>query len=82
MIGFVDRHYNHAESSYPLAHNLVASHYVSGAVRFPVAARLYRRSNIPIPIVVDEHPGIRHERVRTDELAQGHVPSTSSGQAP
>lgn len=43
LFEYVDRHYNHGEDSYPLAHNLVTSHYVSGAVRFPVAARLYRR---------------------------------------
>jgi SRSO17 transposase len=39
----IDRHYNHSSNTYPLAHNLVTSHYVSGAVRFPVDARLYRR---------------------------------------
>jgi SRSO17 transposase len=39
----VDRHYNHGNCQYPLAHNLVTSHYVSGAVRFPVDADVYRR---------------------------------------
>ena len=39
----IDRHYNHGNNSYPLAHNLVTSHYVSGAVRFPVDLRLYQR---------------------------------------
>ncbi len=39
----MDRHYNHDDGQYPLAHNLVTSHYVSGAVRFPVDALLYRR---------------------------------------
>lgn len=39
----VDRHYDHSEDRYPLAHNLVTSHYISGAVRFPVDVRLYRR---------------------------------------
>jgi SRSO17 transposase len=43
LFEYVDRHYNHGEDSYPLAHNLVTSHYVSGAVRFPVDMRLYRR---------------------------------------
>lgn len=43
LFEYVDRHYDHGEGSYPLAHNLVTSHYVSGAVRFPVDARLYRR---------------------------------------
>jgi hypothetical protein len=39
----VDHHYDHGDSSYPLAHNPVTSHYVSGAVRFPVDLRMYRR---------------------------------------
>jgi hypothetical protein len=39
----VEKHYNHGIRSYPLAHNLVTAHYVSGAVRFPVDFRLYRR---------------------------------------
>ena len=40
----VDRHDNHGEDTYPLAHNPVTSHYVSGPVRFPVALRFSRRS--------------------------------------
>ncbi len=43
LFEYVDRHYNHGENSYPLAHNLVTSHFVSGAVRFPVDLRQYRR---------------------------------------
>jgi len=43
LFEYVDRHYNHGEDTYPLAHNLVTSHYISGAVRFPVDSRLYRR---------------------------------------
>ena len=43
LFEYVDRHYNHAEDTYPLAHNLVTSHYVSGAVRFPVDLCQYRR---------------------------------------
>jgi SRSO17 transposase len=39
----VDRHYNHSDGTYPLAHNPVTSLYVSGPVRFPVGLRLYRR---------------------------------------
>jgi hypothetical protein len=39
----VDRHYNHGDNTYPLAHNPVTSHFVSGAVRFPVDLGLYRR---------------------------------------
>jgi SRSO17 transposase len=43
LFEYIDRHYNHGDSTYPLAHNLVTSHYLSHAVRFPVDARLYRR---------------------------------------
>jgi SRSO17 transposase len=43
LFEYVDRHYDHSEDRYPLAHNLVTSHYLSGAVRFPLAVRLYRR---------------------------------------
>jgi hypothetical protein len=43
LFAYVDRHYNHSDASYPLAHNPVTSHYVSGPVRFPVDLRLYRR---------------------------------------
>jgi DDE superfamily endonuclease len=39
----VDRHYNHGDGTYPLAHNPVTSFYVSGAVRFPLDLRRYRR---------------------------------------
>lgn len=43
LFEYVDRHYHHGEDTYPLAHNPVTSHYVSGSVRFPVDLRLYRR---------------------------------------
>lgn len=43
LFEYIDKHYNHGNHSYPLAHNLVTSHYVSGAVRFPVDWYLYRR---------------------------------------
>lgn len=43
LFEYIDRHYDHCEGTYPLAHNLVTSHYLSGAVRFPVDYYLYRR---------------------------------------
>lgn len=43
LFDYVDNHYNHSNGQHPLAHNLVTSHYVSGAVRYPVDASLYRR---------------------------------------
>jgi SRSO17 transposase len=43
LFDHVDRHYNHGDGPYPLAHNPVTSFYVSGPVRFPLGLRLYRR---------------------------------------
>jgi hypothetical protein len=43
LFDYVDRHYNHGDDTYPLAHNPVTSHYLSGPVRFPVDLRVYRR---------------------------------------
>jgi DDE superfamily endonuclease len=43
LFDYVDRHYNHGDGTYPLAHNPVTSFYVSGLVRFPLGLRLYRR---------------------------------------
>ena len=43
LFDYVDRHYDHGDDTYPLAHNPVTSHYVSGPVRFPLDLRLYRR---------------------------------------
>jgi hypothetical protein len=43
LFDYVDRHYNHGDGTYPLAHNPVTSFYVSGPVRFPLDLRLYRR---------------------------------------
>ena len=43
LFEYIDRHYNHSNSTYPLAHNLVTSHYLSGAVRFPIDFEVYRR---------------------------------------
>ena len=43
LFEYIDHHYNHGDNTYPLAHNPITSHYVSGPVRFPVDLRLYRR---------------------------------------
>lgn len=43
LFDYVDNHYNHSNGQHALAHNLVTSHYVSGTVRYPVDASLYRR---------------------------------------
>ena len=43
LFDHIAKHYNHGDGTYPIAHNPVTSHYVSGAVRFPLDLRLYRR---------------------------------------
>ena len=43
LFAYVDRHYNHSDGTYPLAHNPVTSFYVSGSLRIPLEIRLYRR---------------------------------------
>jgi SRSO17 transposase len=43
LFEYVDRHYDHCDGSYPLAHNLVTTHYLSGTVRIPVHYEVYRR---------------------------------------
>ena len=43
LFDYVDRHYDHGDDTYPLAHNPVTSHDVSGPVRLPLDLRLYRR---------------------------------------
>ena len=40
LFAYVDRHSNHTDSTAPLAHNLVTSLSVSGAVRVPLDLRL------------------------------------------
>jgi SRSO17 transposase len=59
LFAYVDRHYNHGDDTYPLAHNPVTSHYISGPVRFPVDLRLYRRYE---------------ECTRWEEFVHKHVP--------
>lgn len=43
LFEYIDKHYDHSSNTYPLAHNVVTSHYLSGAVRFPLDFELYRR---------------------------------------
>src|SRR4029450_9939903 len=72
LFDYVDRHYNHGDTTYRLAHNPVTSHYVSGPVRFPVDLRLYRRYEevTQWPTIVQKHfpdrviPTKKKERTR------------------
>jgi len=59
LFEYIDHHYNHGNNTYPLAHNPITSHYVSGPVRFPVDLRLYRRYE---------------EVTRWEEFVQKHFP--------
>src|SRR6266850_112897 len=42
MFEHIARHYDHSDGSYKLAQNPVTSHYVRGAISFPVAFRAYQ----------------------------------------
>lgn len=59
LFEYIDHHYNHGDATYPLAHNPITSHYVSGPVRFPIDLRLYRRYE---------------ESTRWEEFVQKHFP--------
>jgi SRSO17 transposase len=59
MFEYVDRHYDHCEGRYPLGHNLVTTHFVSGAVRLPLDVRMYRRYE---------------EQTRWEEFVRTHFP--------
>jgi SRSO17 transposase len=43
LFEYIARHYDHCDNTYPLAHDIVTSHYLSDAVRFPVDFAVYRR---------------------------------------
>lgn len=43
LFEYVDKHYDHSEAKYSMAHNVVTTFYISGAVRFPLDLRIYRR---------------------------------------
>ena len=59
LFEYVDRHYDHCEGRYPVGHNLVTTHFLSGAVRFPLDVRLYRRYE---------------EKTRWEEFVRTHFP--------
>ncbi len=41
MFEHIAKHYDHSEGNYKLAHNPVTSHYVRGAISFPIDFRTY-----------------------------------------
>ncbi len=59
LFAYVDRHYAHGEGRYPVGHKLVTTHFLSGAVRFPLAVRLSRRYE---------------EKTRGEEFVRPHFP--------
>src|SRR5256714_9314820 len=81
LFDYVDRHYNHGDDTYPLAHNPVTSHYVSGPVRFPVDLRLYRRyeERTQLETCVQKHvldspiPTTKKERARFPKEVDPHL---------
>jgi len=88
LFDYVDNHYNHSNGAYPLAHNLVTSHYVSGAVRYPVDAALYRRyeeftnweSFVEQHYPVTEIPKPKKERTAFHKRVDEHLLSDSDFQ--
>jgi hypothetical protein len=66
----VDRHDNHTDGTYPLAHNPVTSVSVSGPVRFPLGLRRYRRDEelthweAPVATHVSDLPIPREKKAR------------------
>lgn len=81
LFDYVDHHYNHTDGQHPLAHNLVTSHYVSGAVRYPVDAELYRRYEeftgwatfVEQYFPVTEIPKKKHERAAFHKRVDEHL---------
>jgi SRSO17 transposase len=67
LFDYVDRHYNHGDGTYPLAHHPVTSYYVRGPVRFPVDLRLYRR----------DEEGTRWEAFVQKHFPARAIPTTS-----
>jgi hypothetical protein len=68
-----DRHDNHRDGPYPLAHNPVTSFDVSGPVRFPLGLRLYRRDAALTPweAAVAQHvPGLQ---IPTEKQARNRL---------
>jgi hypothetical protein len=59
VFDYVDRHDDHGDDTYPLAHNPVTSHSGSGPVRFPLDLRLSRRYE---------------ERTQWETFVRKHVP--------
>ncbi len=74
LFEYVDRHYNHGDDTFPLAHNPVTSHFVSGPVRFPIDLRLYRRYEevTPWETFVQKHFPDREIPKRKKERAAFH----------
>ncbi len=59
LFEYVDRHDDHCAGRYPRGHNLVTTHLLSGAVRFPLDMRRYRRYE---------------EQTRGEEFVRKHFP--------
>lgn len=70
----VARHYDHTPGTYPLAHNPVTRHYVSGPVRSPVDLRVYRRYEeiTPWEAFVEKHFPERQIPTKAKQRTQFH----------
>jgi hypothetical protein len=73
LCDYVDRHDNHGDATYPLAHHPVTRHYVSGPVRFPLARRLYRRDEELTPWEAFVHKPFPARPLPTTKQARGRL---------
>jgi hypothetical protein len=71
----VDRHDNHGEDTYPLAHNPVTSPSVSGPGRFPVDRRLSRRYEAFTRWEAFVHTHLPDRPLPTTKQARAHLPT-------
>jgi hypothetical protein len=73
LVDHVDRHDTHGDGTSPLAHHPVTSCSVSGAVRFPLDLRLYRRDEelTPWEAAVTKH--VPDGNIPTDKQARSRL---------
>jgi hypothetical protein len=73
LFDHIDRHYNHGDGTYPLAHNPGTSVYVSGPVRFPLDLRLYRRDEELTPWEAHVAKHVPDVKLPTDKKARNRL---------
>ena len=74
LFDHVDRHDNHGNGTYPLAHNPVTSFSVSGPVRFPLGLRLSRRDEELTQWEAGVAKHVPELKIPTDNKARNRLP--------